>query len=133
MQDISAVRRSLKLVAAAMAFGAIAFTSVFTLVDLGEPESSDVADGATLAATVLGMVGLLVALQWWSRSGEQPRSPASLQMGFIIRVAIAELGLLLGIVGIYMTGSITAALLGLGLFLVALLFLILGVTRTPEI
>jgi hypothetical protein len=133
MQDLNAVRRSLKVVAASFAFGAIALTGAFALVDLGEPEGADLANGATLAATVLGVIGLLIALQWWSGAGEQPRSPASLQMGFIIRVAIAELGLLLGIVGIYMTGSITAALAGLGLFLVALLLLVLGVDKTPEV
>mgnify|MGYP000255322204 CR=1 FL=1 len=52
--------------------------------------------------------------------------------GFIIRVAIAELGLLLGIVGLFMTGSLLPALVGLGLFLPALFLLYLGMNRTVE-
>lgn len=133
MENLDAVRSTLRLTAIAFAIGAVVVVAVFASIDLGDAQDPDLADGAALAATVLGAIGLLVALQWWSRAGEQPRSPASLQMGFIIRVAIAELGLLIGIVGIYMTGSLTPAFIGLGFFLVALLLLLLGANRTPEV
>ena len=105
---------------------------VMSAIDLGEAESPDLADGAALAAAVFGVVGLLIALQWWSKSGEIQRSPASVQFGFIVRVAIAELGLLLGILALVMTGSTTPAYIGLGLFLLSLLVKTLGLRRISE-
>ena len=105
---------------------------VMSAIDLGEAESPDLADGAALAAAVFGVVGLLIALQWWSKFGEIQRSPASVQIGFIVRVAIAELGLLLGILALVMTGSSTPAYIGLGLFLLSLLVMTLGLRRISE-
>ncbi len=133
MQDIDAVRSTLRLTAASFAIGAIVVVVVFSSLDLGDAERPDLADGAALAAAILGAIGLLIALQWWSRAGEQPRTPASLQTGFIIRVAVAELGLLLGIVGLYMTGSASAALIGLGFFLISLLLLMMGANRVVDV
>ncbi len=103
-----------------------------TSLDLGEPESPDLADGAALAATVFGVLGLLVALLWYSRAGETQPSPAKVQMGFIIRIAIAELGLFIGIVALVMTGSTTPTVIGFWLFLASLLMLWLGLRRIPE-
>lgn len=133
MQDMQTVIRRLRLLAASFAGAATVFVVVFALVDLDEPQSPDLADGAALAAAVFGVVGLLVALQWWSRAGEQSRTPANVQLGFIVRVAIAELGLLIGVMAVFLTGSLAAALIGLGLFLVSLLLLVAALGRLPEV
>jgi purine-cytosine permease-like protein len=53
-------------------------------------------------------------------------------MGYIIRIAVAELGLLLGVLAIFLTGTLVPALTGLGLFLVALLMLYLGLNQIPD-
>ena len=127
------MKRTLRIVTASFAGAAVVFVVVFAAVDLGEPESPDLADGAVLAAAALGVAGLLVALQWWSRAAEQPRTPANVQIGFIVRVAIAELGLLTGIFSLFMTGTLNAALVGLGLFLISLLLMVAGLNRIPEI
>lgn len=108
------------------------FVAVFALADFGEPPDPDLADGAVLAAAAIGAIGLLVSLQWWSRAGEQPRTPARVQMGFIIRVAIAELGLLIGIMAVFLTGSLTAIAVGMALFLISLLMLVAGLNRIAE-
>lgn len=126
------VKRTLNLVAGSFAAGAIIVVVVMAAIDLGEPESPDLADGAALAATIFGVVGLLVALQWWSRAGETERAPAAVQIGFIVRVAIAELGLLLGIMALVMTGSMTPAYIGLALFLLSLLVMRTGLGRISE-
>ncbi len=126
------MKRTLNLVSGSFAIAGITIVAVLSTVDLGEPERPDLADGAALAAFIFGSLGLLVALQWWSRFGDTPRTPASLQIGFVVRVALAELGLLLGILALIMTGSITPSLIGLGLFLVALLLLTLGLRRVSE-
>jgi hypothetical protein len=126
------VRRTLNMVSGSFAAGGIMIVVVMSAIDLGEAESPDLADGAALAAAIFGVVGLLVALQWWSNSGEVQRSPASVQIGFIIRIAIAELGLLLGILALVMTGSMTPAYIGLGLFLLSLLVMTLGLRRISE-
>lgn len=107
----------------------MAIVVVLSSVDLGEPESPDLADGGALTAAVFGVAGLLIALQWWSRAGEQAPNPAQLQMGFIIRTAIAELGLLLGILALVISGSTTPMAIGLGLFLASLLLLVLALDR----
>ena len=133
MQDMAEVKRKSRLLAASFAGAAVVFVAVFSLADVGEPPSPDLADGAALAAAVLGVVGVLVALQWWSRAGEQTRTPANVQMGFIVRVAIAELGLLVGIMGVFLTGSLTGAMIGIVLFLLSLLLLVTGLGRIPEV
>ena len=132
MQDMAAVKRTLRIIAASFAGAAVVFVVVFTTVDIGDPQNPDLSDGAALAATALGVVGLLVALRWWSGAGEKVRTPTNVQMGFIVRIAVAELGLLLGILAIFMTGSATAAFIGLALFLVALLLLVAALSRIPE-
>jgi hypothetical protein len=133
MQDMPTVKRTLRLLAASFAGAAAVFVVVFALVGFDEPQSPDMADGAALAAAVFGVVGLLVALRWWSRAGEQTRTPANVQLGFIVRIAIAELGLLIGVMAVFLTGSLTAALIGLGLFLVSLLLLVAALDRVPEV
>ncbi len=124
--------KTLNLIAGSFAAAGVVAVVVLSAVDLGEPESPDLADGAALAAAIFGVVGLLLALQWWSRSGEATRTAASAHMGFIIRVAIAELGVLIGIVGVVMTGSITPAVIGLALFLTSLALLTAGLRQIPE-
>ncbi len=129
MQDLDAAKRTLKIVAASFAAGAIAIFVVLSSVDLGEPDNPDLADGGALAASVFGIAGLLIALQWWSGASEQTQSPVKLQMGFVVRTAIAELGLLLGVLALVMSGSITPMAIGLGLFLGSLLLLVLALDR----
>lgn len=129
---MEAVKKTLRVVTAGFAIGPIVLVIVVALMDLGEPENPDLADGATLAVGVIGLIGLLIAALWYSGAGDRPRQPAAVQYGFIIRVAIAELGLLLGIVGRFMTGSLLPVLLGLALFLPSLLLLYLGVNRMVE-
>jgi hypothetical protein len=53
-------------------------------------------------------------------------------MGFVIRTAIAELGLLLGVLALVMSGSTTPMAIGLGLFLITLLFLVLALDRAVD-
>jgi drug/metabolite transporter (DMT)-like permease len=132
VQDLDTVKRTLKIVAASFAAGAVAIFVVVSSVDLGEPDSPDLADGGALAAAVFGVAGLLIALQWWSSAREQAQSPAKLQMGFVIRTAIAELGLLLGVLALVMSGSTTPMAIGLGLFLITLLFLVLALDRAVD-
>lgn len=129
MQD---VKRTLNLIANSFAVAGIAIVAVLSAIDLGNPASPDLADGGALAAGSFGAAGLLIALRYWSRSGETTPSPAKVQIGFIIRVAVAEMGLLIGILALFMTGSAPAAWIGLGLFLVALLLLTLGLRRISE-
>lgn len=132
MQEMTDVKRTLRILAASFAVAAVVFVAVFALADFGEPQDPDLADGAVLAAAALGAIGLLVSLQWWSRAGEQPRPPARVQIGFIIRVAIAELGLLIGVMAVFLTGSLIAIAVGLTLFLVSLLLLVAGLNRIAE-
>lgn len=132
MEELEAVRRKLLLLAGAFAVGVVVIVSVLAAIDLGEAESPDLTEGATLAATILGVVGLLVALRWWAIAGERSSRPAQLQVGFVLRVAIAELGLLTGILGLVMTGSKTGLLIGAGLFLVALLILALALGKASD-
>lgn len=129
---MEAAKSRLRLIAGAFAFGAVAIVVVLSLIDVGEPESPDLADAAALTAAIFGAVGLLLALRWWSNAGEKPVGPDRLQVGFIVRVAIAETGLLLGVLGFTMTGSMTAPIVGGALFLVALLLLVAGLGRIGE-
>jgi hypothetical protein len=55
--------------------------------------------------------------------------PSRLQVGFIVRVAIAEVGLLMGILGFVMSGSMLAPLIGGALFLGALAAMTMGLRR----
>ncbi len=122
-------KRSLHLITRSFAIAGIAMVVVLSIVDFADPAEPDLASGAVLAAASFGVGGLLVALHWWSRSGETPRPPTNLMLSFVVRVAVAELGLLIGIIGLIMTGSTTAPFVGLGLFLASLLFLDLGLRR----
>jgi len=126
------VKRTLNLIAGSFAIAGIAIAAVLSAIDLGEPTSPDLADGGALASAIFGAIGFLIALQWWSRAGEISRTAARVQMGFIVRVAVAETGALLGILTLMMTGSNTALLIGLALFLVSLLLLTLGLSRISE-
>ena len=130
---MEAVKNTIRMVSAGFAIGPVMLVIVVALMDLGEPESPELADGATLAVAVIGLIGLLIASLWYSRAGDRPRRPGSVQNGFIVRVAIAELGLLLGVVGLFMTGSLLPMFVGLGLFLPSLLLLYLGVNRIEPI
>lgn len=129
---MEAAKSKLRTVAGAFAFSAIAIVVVLSLIDLGEPENPDLADAAALTAAIFGAAGLLMALRWWSTAGERTVGPDRLQVGFIVRVAIAETGLLLGVLGFTMTGSMTAPIIGGTLFLVALLLLVAGLRRVAE-
>ena len=126
------LKRTLSLITASFAAAGVAIVVVLASVDLGEAESPDLANGGALTAAVFGAIGLLVALQWWSRSGETSPTPASLQTGYVIRIAIAELGLLMGILALVMTGSIVPSLIGLSFFLASLLLLALGLRRATS-
>jgi membrane protease YdiL (CAAX protease family) len=119
-------------IAATFAAGAVIVVVAMALVDIGEPENPQLAESAALTAAAFGAIGLLVALRWWSGAGERPFDPNRIQLGFIIRVAIAELGLLLGVIGFVMTGSIAASVVGGTLFLGALALLAMGLKRIPE-
>jgi len=130
---MEAVKNTIRMVSAGFAIGPVMLVIVVALMDLGEPESPELADGATLAVAVIGLIGLLIASLWYSRAGDRPRRPDRVQNGFIVRVAIAELGLLLGVVGLFMTGSLLPMFVGLGLFLPSLLLLYLGVNRIEPI
>lgn len=105
---------------------------VLASLDLGEPASPELAGGAALAASVFGSVGVLLALFWFLGSGDKPATGTNLMLAFVGRVAVAELGVLIGILGLLMTGSAVAMLLGLGLFLAALALLSLGLRRVAE-
>jgi hypothetical protein len=132
MLDMVAVKRTLRLITASFAAGAVVIVIVLAGVSRNEPQSPDLADGALLAVAVIGLVGLVIAAVWYARAGAHPSSPAQVQMGYIIRIAVAELGLLLGVLAIFLTGTLVPALTGLGLFLVALLMLYLGLNQIPD-
>lgn len=132
MLDMVAVKRMLRLVTGSFAAAAVVVVIVLAGIDRSEPPSPDLADGAILAVAVVGFIGLVAAALWYSRAGEHPKPPARVQTGFIIRIAIAELGLLLGVLAIFLTGAVVPAMIGLGLFLVALLLLYLGLNRVPD-
>ncbi len=122
-------KRTLNLIVGSFAIGAVVLVVILAAVEFGDPASPDLADGATLTAGLFGAAGLLVSLVWLSRSGERSRTPNQLLSGFVIRVAIAELGLMMGILGLVMTGSMTASYVGLGFFLASLLLLGVGLRR----
>jgi hypothetical protein len=123
------VTHRLERLARAFAIGAIVLVVVLAVIDIGEPEDPDLADAAALTAAIIGVVGLLAALRWWSTAGERTVSPERIQIGFIVRVAVAETGLLLGVVGFVMTGSLLAPMIGCALFLAALAFLVMSLRR----
>ena len=75
---------------------------------------------------LLGGIGLLIALVWTARSGERHADPNRLMLGYITRLAITEVGALLGILGLFLTGSTAAPYLGLALFLLSLAVLAAG-------
>jgi hypothetical protein len=126
---MESVKKYLGMITLGFAVGPILVVIVVALTDVGEPESPELADGATLAVGLLGVAGLLIAALWYSRAGDRMRSPKEVVNGFIFRVAIAEIGLLLGILGLFITGSLLPAIVGLALFLPALLLLHLGMRR----
>lgn len=132
MLDMVAVKRMLRLVTASFAAAAVAIVIVLAGIDRSEAPSPDLADGAVLAVAVVGLIGLVVAALWYSQAGGRPLPPARVQTGFIIRIAIAEFGLLLGVLAIFLTGALVPAMIGLGLFLVALLLLYLGLNQIPD-
>lgn len=132
MLDMVAVKRTLRLVTITFAVAAVAIVIVLAGIDRSEPPSPDMADGAVLAVAVVGLIGLVIAAMWYSQAAGRPAPPARVQTGFIIRIAIAELGLLLGITAIFLTGALGPAIVGLGLFLVALLLLYLGLNQIPD-
>ncbi|MDJ0664852.1 MAG: hypothetical protein QNJ75_09845 [Acidimicrobiia bacterium] len=123
------VKRTLNVITAGFAAAAVVAVVVLTGLDLGTPERPDLVDGAVLATSVLGGLGLLVALVWTARSGERNTDPNRLMLSYITRLAITELGVLLGIVGLFLTGSTTAPYVGLALFLVSLAVLAAGLRR----
>ena len=122
-------KRNLTLIVRSFAIAGVAAVVVLSIVDFGEAANPDLSGGAALATAAFGAVGLLLALHWWSTVGESSQAGTNLMLHFVGRVAIAEMGLLMGILGLIMTGSATAAYIGLGLFLAALLFLSLGLRR----
>ena len=126
---MKSVEKSLSMITAGFAVGPAFLIIGVALIDFGVPPSPELADGATLAVGLIGVAGLLIAALWYSSAGDRVRSPSGVVNGFIIRVAIAEVGLLLGIVGFYMTDSLLPAIIGLALFLPALLLLYLGMRR----
>ena len=123
------VRHRLEAVARAFAAGAIVLVGVLAVIDIGEAQDPDLADAAALASAIFGVIGLLAALRWWSTAGERTVGPERIQVGFIVRVAIAETGLLLGVVGFVLTGSLLAPMIGCVLFLAALVLLVLSLRR----
>ncbi len=122
-------KRTLNMIVVSFAGAGIVAVLALAAVDFGDPAEPDLARGATLAATVFGAVGLLIALLWWQQSGERKPPPNQLMLGFVVRVAIAELGLLIGILGLVMTGSIAAPYVGLGFFLLSLAAMYAGLRR----
>jgi hypothetical protein len=125
---VSDVKKRLMTVVVTFAAGTVIVVAALTVIDV-EATSPEMADGAALVAAIFGTIGLLLALRWWSTAGEIPRDPNRLQLGFIVRVAIAESGLLLGALGYIMTGSLLAPIVGGGLFLGALGLMALGLNR----
>lgn len=123
------VKQRLLTLVGAFAVGTVVIIVVLALVDINEPESPELAGGAMLLAASFGVVGLLLALRWWSTTGETPPEPGRFQIGYIARIAIAELGLLLGILGYVMTGEILAPIIGGALFLAALSFMAVSLNR----
>ena len=132
MFDMAAVKRAMRLLAVGFAVAAILIVAVLAGVGRDDPQDPDLADGAVLAVAIAGSIGLVIAALWYARAGARPSSPAQVQMGFIVRIAIAEVGLLLGVMAIFLTGSLLPALIGLGLFLVAVLLLYLGIDQIPD-
>lgn len=129
---MESAKRTLTMILTSFAITGIVAVVVLTGLDLGEPAEPDLASGAILAAAIFGGIGLLVALVWTARSGDRSPDPQQLLAGFVIRVAIAELGGLMGILGLVMTGDTTAPYVGLAFFLVSLLVLYLGLRRVTE-
>ena len=125
-------KRTLNLIIISFAIAGIVGAIVLTSVEISEPPNPDLTDGAVRAAAAFGAVGLLVALVWVARSGERNVTPNRLLMGFVVRVAIAELGLLMGLLGLFSTGSTTAVYVGLVFFLVSLALLAVGLRRISE-
>lgn len=122
---MSEVRQRLRLVAGAFAVGTVTVVAVLPMVSF-EAESPELKDATAVTAAVFGVIGLIVAFRWWTSVGERTNEPSRLQVGFIVRVAIAEVGLLMGILGFVMSGSMLAPLIGGALFLGALAAMTLG-------
>jgi len=125
---MSEVRQRLRLVAGAFAVGTVAVVAVLQMVSF-EAESPELKDATAVTAGVFGAIGLIIALRWWTNAGERSTEPSRLQIGFIARVAIAEMGLLMGILGYVMSGSMLAPIIGGTLFLGALAAMTIGLRR----
>ena len=123
------VKRTLNQVTGGFAGAALVAVVVLAGIDLGEADRPDLADGAVLATAIAGAVGLVLALIWAVRSGERQTNGNRLLLGYISRLAMAEVGMLMGIVGRIMTGSTTALYVGFFLFTLALLSLASGLRR----
>lgn len=129
---MESAKRTLTMITTSFAIAGVIGVLVLTSLDLSDPVEPDLAGGATLAAAIFGAIGLVVALVWTARTGDRSPDPQRLLIGFVIRVAIAELGVLIGILGLVMTGNATAPYLGLGFFLASLFVLYLGLRRISE-
>lgn len=125
---MSEVKQRLRLITGVFAVGTVAVIVALSLVSF-EAESPELKDATAVTAAVFGAIGLIVALRWWTSVGERMNEPSRLQVGFIVRVAIAEVGLLMGILGFVMSGSMLAPLIGGALFLGALAAMAMGLSR----
>ncbi|MCP3998863.1 MAG: hypothetical protein GY722_27895 [bacterium] len=129
---MESARRTLIMIASSFAVAGVVAVVVLTSLDLSDPVEPDLAGGATLTAAMFGAIGLVLALTWTARAGDRSPEPQRLLVGFIMRVAIAELAVMMGILGLVMTGSASAPYVGLSFFLASLFVLYLGLRRVSE-
>jgi hypothetical protein len=107
-------------------FGLIAVLAVVLLVLSGEWEErdDDLARLGTIVSGVVGLLGLLVVLWWRGRATSGPVALPRLMNGFLLTVAFAEVGMLLGFVLAMGSRSMTPFWVGAGVFVLSLLVLL---------
>ncbi len=94
-----------------------------------DPADDELARLGMIASGVVGVLGLMVALWWRSRATARPVPAAKLMNGFLISVAAAETGMLLGFVFAMGSRSMAPFWIGAAIFAVSLTVLLTALNQ----
>ena len=112
-------------------FGAAAALLVVLIVLSGgwEPADDGLARTGTIVAGLVGVVGLGGAVWWRNHAVAAPMKPDRLLTSWILAVAIAEVGMILGFVFAFLSRSLTPFVVGAVVFAVSLLVLTAAISQ----
>jgi hypothetical protein len=115
-----------------LSFGGLIVVLAVVLVALAgdwDNPDDDLARLGMIVSGAAGVLGLVVALWWRNRMTSRPLPPARLMNGFLISVAAAETGMLLGFV--FAIGSMSTGpfWVGAAIFAISLTILVTGLSQ----